>query len=213
MKLGPILLALFVLMVSAVSAGTLTVESDATTQYFNGTAWVNSASAWVHPAYSVITIPSTWIWRTYRVTSPEAQYGSNVTFKKDFNIPVCAENIKGNLKITADNEYNISLNSVFVGENNNWLTAETYPLTNLVPGANSFTIKAKNAMLADGSLGDIDTNPAALIYKADINYTGCSSGGSGGGGSGGGDPQVPEFGTVTALIVAVMGGLFIVMRR
>lgn len=153
---------------------TLTVVSDVTNEWWDGTTWQPAVACWVHPAWP--SIPgATWIWRT-KYTDPSWEY-ENVPeggweFRKIFILPTNAYDIIGSINITADNVYGLWVNEVYIGGDYRcaaigWATIETFDITAaLQPGENLIRIQALNY----GSWGDAYTNPAGLIYRADISY-------------------------------------------
>lgn len=130
-----------------------------------------------------------WIWESYRVENPVN--GDIVDFKKSFSIP--GTPTAGTLYITCDNGYELRVNGTLVGSaqldgdwrlsnltesyvhTHGWQSVESWDITsNLVPGANYFTIATANEYY--GSLdgqgnGTIDNNPAGLIFEANITFT------------------------------------------
>ncbi len=131
-----------------------------------------------------------WIWESNRPVDPAG--GDVVTFQNTVTIPAGAINIVGNIHITCDNGYELTLNSTFVGwaqlgagwkasnltkpfvNTNNWQTVESYDISSLlVPGANTFIIDCANEYMGtlDGqATGTQDNNPAGLIFEIEISY-------------------------------------------
>lgn len=106
-----------------------------------------------------------WVWESYRTVDPKVtQY---VSFEHAFNVP--GYPMGGKLHIATDNTYNASLNSAFVGEQtnyNNWYQVGAYDIFP-VEGANVLQVIGSNY---GSSSYTIDSNPAGLIYEAEITY-------------------------------------------
>jgi len=151
------------------------IISDETTQSWgltSGKAEGDSEYAWEHPAWSTpkseFMLGADWIWESEYVFNPETD--NWVFFTKDFQIPgLYPIELNGEIKITIDNEYyDLMLNWLSVGSDDVWTTVETYDISNeLLIGANEFEIMAKN-LGVPGSTAT--TNPAGLIYEAEICY-------------------------------------------
>ncbi len=172
-------------------AETVTVASDGTAQWSaDGTNWNLAVPTWVHPSWPSIT-GATWIWRTAQTDAPW-EY-ANVPdggwyFQKTFDIPECADmgTITGTLSVDADNSESSSINGHLLGQDGSlnkdgpdateWNTIETYNLVPyLVSGENTLSFRALNYF----NYGPYTSNPAGLIYKADITYTSTDTDGDG----------------------------------
>lgn len=106
-----------------------------------------------------------WIWPTTQ-WDPVKQAGNPVTFTKQFDIPQQAFDVKGQILITADNGYDLQVNGTEVGSAHHMLTTDTYDLsTFLRTGTNIITAEVKNDLG-----GSATTNPAGLIFRADVSY-------------------------------------------
>jgi len=198
MKIILLMVAAFVLVAGFASA--LTVQSDTSNEYFDGTNWNAAVAAYVHPLYTqYISIPATWIWKSYwyNFTGP-----SKVEFRKVFSTDRECDSYKATINITADNQYVFSVNGNLVGSDGDWFHPEAYDISQYIqPGENIFSFNVTNVALdypGTSNWGDQNSNPAALIYSANIE---CSN-------------QVPEFGTIAALI-ALAGAVaaFIIIRK
>lgn len=171
MKKALLFLPLFILAIAFVSAESLTIVSDTNTQYYGSSSW-NSASAvaTLSPQWMTYTdIPGAlWIWNSPSVTSDEAVLGSNVNFRREFDLPSCAKNFKGTITITTDNAFTLKFNSDNIGSSDNWYNAKTYDISSsLRSGVNYIFIDATNEAMVGGTP---ETNPAGVIYRADITY-------------------------------------------
>jgi hypothetical protein len=117
------------------------------------------------------------------VTQEEAYNGTPpITFRKIFTIPETATEINGSIRITADNAYELYLNGKLIGKEGvlvpmppdynirqwDWLTIETYPFIPK-PGENEIKIIVIN-YAQPYSWANPYSNPAGLIYRADISY-------------------------------------------
>lgn len=160
---------------------TLVIVSDITNEWWNGTVWKPAVACWVHPDWPIIH-GATWIWRSYLVDSEEL-FGP-ITFRKIFTIPEEAFDITGYLSITADNAYEIYLNSNFIGrdgfvtdppitykkdplDEERWRSIETYNITPaLRRSINEILIRAVNYR----NWVDPYMNPAGVVYKAIISF-------------------------------------------
>lgn len=173
-------------MATTVLATTQTVVSDTSTQWSSdNTNWNNAYVCSVTPSVWPSISGATWIWKE-ALTDPLAEYDSvpdgGWYFQKTFDIPKCADmsTISGTLYVDADNSESSSINGHFLGQdgslnkvgpdNYEWSTIESYPLSNanLVKGQNTLLFRALNFF----NYGDGYSNPAGLIFKADITYTG-----------------------------------------
>jgi hypothetical protein len=122
---------------------------------------------------SFVSIPGAhWIWKTQNVTFEEATSGiPPITFQKDFFLPADATGINGTITITVDDTYELYLNGVFVGADNDWTTVETYTFTSesglLVPGLNTISVRAVGVGI---EVSDSYNNPAGVIFRAIVSY-------------------------------------------
>jgi hypothetical protein len=85
-------------------------------------------------------------------------------------VPKKADTVDAQIKITADNAYDLFVNGAPVGSGNDWHIITTFPLTGaaaLHPGANWLVMKVTNFA---GPAPPFQ-NPAALIYKLRVTYT------------------------------------------
>jgi len=177
-------------LTSMISAATLNVVSDGTTEWSaDGISWNNATSTWVHPSWPTTLKDqgATWIWRTNQTDAPW-EY-ANVPdggwyFRKTFDVPECAdmETITGTLSVDADNSESSSINNQFLGQdgslnkigpdNYEWSTIETYSLSgNLTKGENTLMFRAINFF----DYGPYNANPSGLIFKAEITYNDLST--------------------------------------
>ncbi|MFX0001211.1 MAG: hypothetical protein ACFE88_13950 [Candidatus Hermodarchaeota archaeon] len=148
--------------------------------------WQPAVPCWTHGSWP--SIPgANWIWRT-DVTDPAGEY-MNVPqysslpdefgwlFKKEFTLPDTAHNIIGEMDVTADNSYKLWINDINVGgdgtmqkdgpDSQEWNTIETYDISDeITSGENDISIRALNYF----SWGTPTSNPAGLIFKAEICY-------------------------------------------
>jgi hypothetical protein len=204
---------MFILALTCVSAATIELKSDATTEYYNGATWSPAvAVSWISPLWTNnVHIPATWIWGSDGVTVSEAIHGSDVTFRKTFETPDCRL-ANGFLTITTDDKYTLKVNGYTVGSDNYWFSSETYDITPyIISGANNtLIIDATNNAMPDGNVRD---NPAGVIYSGTVTYF-CDDGS----GSGNGvdyvpnNTEVPEF-SVIAGAVALVGAIGIFLYR
>ncbi|MGH3141310.1 MAG: hypothetical protein ACRDQE_16405 [Gaiellales bacterium] len=113
-----------------------------------------------------------WIWKTHETvleqnTSP---YGP-VVFVRRVDVPRNADNpIHAQIRITADNAYDLFVNGAPVGSGNDWTVITTFQLTgaaSLHPGANWLVIRVTNFA---GPPAPFE-NPAALLYKLRVHYS------------------------------------------
>jgi hypothetical protein len=179
MLISTLTLAFNIRLVKSSNPEVLSISSDTTTEWWNGTAWNPSVACWVSPTWPSIE-GALWIWNSYLVDS-EALFGP-ITFRKLFILPDNAININGTISITADNAYELYFNDEFIGKDGyvssppitheedpqnveRWETIETYNIKPK-PGLNEIRIIAVNYR------GWVDpyTNPAGVIYRADIFY-------------------------------------------
>lgn len=109
-----------------------------------------------------------WIWSTRLVSGTEAAYGTAwLTFAKTFTIPVSATIVAGQIQITADNVYELYLNGLPVGSGGDLSKIDTYSLTPR-PGSNTLLIRALG--LNGNTTSTPFTNPAGLIYSAQVSF-------------------------------------------
>jgi hypothetical protein len=122
---------------------------------------------------SVVSIPGAhWIWKSQNLTPDEATSGTLlITFQKDFSLPADATGISGTITITVDDGYELFLNGVSLGADNDWTTPETYTISAesglLSPGQNTIVVRAT-------SIGRKESNsfynPSGVLFRADITY-------------------------------------------
>jgi len=91
------------------------------------------------------------------------------TFTKSLDIPSGYEDCTGSIKMTADNTYKLYVNGVFLGEDGDLTTVETYALSELQTGTNEIKIVAVNL---EPERVDHYTNPAMVLFRADITCAG-----------------------------------------
>lgn len=156
----------------------LALVSDTTTEYLteNGN-WSPAVFAWVSPDWPSL-FESSWIWKSEMVTPEEALNGTSITtFRRRFNLPLDARNVRGSLQITADNAYEILLNGTVIGADGvldpgsidlSWTSIETYPF-NAQPGVNEILIRAINYR-DSFDRNDPQLNPAGVVFSAEITY-------------------------------------------
>ena len=108
-----------------------------------------------------------WIWKTHETVLEQntSDYGP-VIFVRRVDVPKRAETITSQIRITADNAYDLFVNGVPVGSGNDWNVISTFPVT-LQPGPNWLVIKVTNFA---GPAAPFE-NPAALLYKLRVTYT------------------------------------------
>ena len=172
-----------VLPVSA-SGGTLTLVSDPTTEYFDGSNWHPAVAAWMTGAWPSIQ-GATWIWKSYLVTLEEAQNGVGpITFRRTFSLPAYATNASGSLRITADNAYRVYLNGSLLGRDGtmnpatyepypeSWLSVETYTVRPH-SGENTLTFEIVGYEWPNSTLPQ--HNPAAFVWRLDLAWQTTSS--------------------------------------
>lgn len=171
------------LMATAAFADSMTVASDATAQWSSdNTTWSPAVATWVHPSWPSIS-GATWIWRTAETDAPW-EY-ANVPnggwyFQKTFEVPECADmsTITGTLQVNADNSESSSINSTLLGQDGSlnkdgpdsqeWSTIESYDISGyLTKGENTLLFRALNYF----NYGPYNSNPAGLVFKADVTYT------------------------------------------
>ena len=171
MKKALLFLPLFILAIAFVHAENLTIVSDTSTQYYGSSSW-NSASAVasLSPSWVAnVNIPgAVWIWNSPSVTSDEAVNGGTVSFRREIDLPDCAKNFAGTITITTDNAFTLKFNSDAIGSSDNWYDIKTYNISSsLRPGTNFIYIDAINDAMVGGTP---ETNPAGVLYRADITY-------------------------------------------
>ncbi|MGV8172321.1 MAG: carboxypeptidase-like regulatory domain-containing protein [Candidatus Woesearchaeota archaeon] len=183
MKKLLLILPMLILMLGFVSADSLTLVSGTDAEYKDGGSWYNAMAVSDVSVWDSTILPSAlpgavWIWNSDGVTDEEAVLGSNVMFRQKFDLG-CVENIHGTISITSDDGFTLRVNSDEIATNSNWNTMETYDISaSLLSGqGNTLVIEAVNAPLVDGTPA---TNPAGVIYKADITYdkVACNSNGN-----------------------------------
>jgi len=136
-----------------------------------------------------------WIWESYRTVNPIC--GDIVWFTKTFDIPgLYLVDATASMYATCDNGYEFHVNSVLQGsaqlgegwessnltqsfvDRDGWQWVENYDFVNdLKLGTNTLLFKAANEYMGPldtGSIttpGNIDSNPAGLIYEGQVCYT------------------------------------------
>jgi hypothetical protein len=159
----------------------LTITSGTNLYYLSDDGWLPAVATWVYPGWPNLP-DATWVWKSYLVDPYEAIYGSDIiTFKSTFFLPPDAYDIVGTIGITADNAYELSLNSVVIGSDGildpsgsdqSWMTVENYDLVPQ-PGVNELSIRMINYHYPNGTPY---LNPAGLLFNAEITYsTNCPS--------------------------------------
>jgi hypothetical protein len=183
-----VVIALFVMLIPLVTMPSdveatenITIYSGTSTLYWDGDSWENAVKCWEHSAWTSLKPDSNsdWIWSSYYTDSSKVGTGEMLEFKVTFNIP-SSTGINGNIGINADNGYQVYSNGVLIGQdgrtdywNQNpdlqeWATVLDHSLTgNLVTGSNEILIKAYNYAMPGGTP---TSNPAALVFKIDVNY-------------------------------------------
>jgi len=97
---------------------------------------------------------------------PQGFIGAQTLFsRKSFCIPLNAYDISGNIDITVDNEFELFINGNSIGTGNNWATLYSFA-TVFQTGKNVIATKSINIPGPPTN----ETNPAALIYKAEVSY-------------------------------------------
>lgn len=123
------------------------------------------------PAAEPATPPALgrWIWHPGGKEEPHVCW-----FRKEFEIPAGAETAKAELRISADNEFVLSLDGGRVGEGRAWETPQTYDLASgLSPGRHYLAVEARNV---DGPCGLIAgltvvlKDGRALSYPSDASW-------------------------------------------
>lgn len=206
----------FVLVAGMATATSMTLVSGADAEYKDGDSWYNAVPlSYLHPSWIANIDTATgdlsgasWMWKTDGVTLDEAVLGSNVMFKHQFNLG-CSENFVGTITITTDNAYTLRVNSAEIGTNSDWNAPETYDISGaLQSGDNTLVIEATNEAIPGSNP---ESNPAGVLYRADITYDEKSCGNNGVVVPG---VEVPEF-NVIAAAVALIGalGIFLYTRK
>jgi hypothetical protein len=152
-------------------AVTTIVVSDRQTEFsLDGNNWSPAVATWVHPAWPVLP-GATWIWRVAKVSKDEAVNGSPVvTFRRKFTAPVGST--QATLKITADNAYQVSLNSRVIGssgvlaatsniDDGHWHRFDIYAVA-LQPGENVIIVRAVN--YRSGAVNP-ESNPGGVVFS------------------------------------------------
>jgi len=120
-----------------------------------------------------------WVWNRRNQTPNHALHGQRpLNFFWYFTLPRSATGITGTLRITVDNGYRVSLNSVKGGRdcatklhgdcrpNGGWPSIETWDI-HPRPGFNTIKVRAVNYP----GPADPYYSPAGLIFRADITYS------------------------------------------
>jgi hypothetical protein len=109
-----------------------------------------------------------WIWKTHETVMEQntSDYGP-VIFVRRIDVPTTADTISAQIRITADNAYELFINGTPIGTGNDWNVISTFPVTALQPGANWLVAKVTNFA---GPAAPFE-NPAALLYKLRVTYT------------------------------------------
>jgi len=109
-----------------------------------------------------------WIWKTHETVLEQntSDYGP-VIFVRRVDVPANADTIDAQIRITADNAYDLFANGTPVGSGNDWGVISTFQGVPLHPGANWLVIKVTNFA---GPAAPFE-NPAALLYKLRVTYT------------------------------------------
>jgi hypothetical protein len=146
-----------------------------------------------HLNYNFAPKGADWIWESYRTVHPVE--GDIVYFEKTFTLS--GYPTAGTLHITVDNGYEVWLNGNLVGSaqlglgweasnlmtafvSGDWSTVEAWPVSSLlVKGTNTLLVKAANEYEGPTDngepVGDINLNPAGLIFELDISGKWCPS--------------------------------------
>jgi hypothetical protein len=125
--------------------------------------------AWEHPVWnSSLSSPflmGDWVWESFRTNNPNIE--EYVTFQHNFNVP--GYPLSGVLHIATDNEYTATINDLFVGEQTDWHNWSQVGHHEFMPleGANTLQVIGYNY---GNDSYNIDSNPAGLIYEAEITY-------------------------------------------
>ena len=156
--------------VQACSAVSHEVVSDTTTTNTgddpSGNSVVVTPTAVTTSAWTATIAGASWIWSTAAIV--DGTVDNTETFTRTFTIDGVPTG-SATLAIAADNYYTVSVNGTPIGsemaDENNFSTADSYPVTNLVNGVNTITVVAKNK----GIPGDAINNPAGVLFK--LSYT------------------------------------------
>jgi len=150
-------LAMVIMMAGTSLAETLTLQSDTSVEYFDGTNWLPAVETQVHTWW--VLIPDVkWIWLCNNWTYPPI----TLTLRKQFSIPVNADKITGNLVIAADNTVSVYLNNVLIGDHDSYSSTKQFVLSGFIIGENELKFVVTN--------GIAEINPAGVTFKADIDY-------------------------------------------
>jgi len=142
--------------VGRVYAAEVSIPSDTSTQYFNGTEYVDSIATWTHSAWQKIP-GATWIWNSFYTTKP--RLGETVDFRKSLEVPGIPMNAEMEV-ITADNEFTAFLNGTYFEGGDDWRTTHTHSLS-LTQGLNILDFSVINWPY---NTEDSEINPGGLIY-------------------------------------------------
>jgi hypothetical protein len=109
---------------------------------------------------------ASWIWPYYRVDSAD-KFGP-YDFKKEFALPDDISDAAGSFQISSDDIYTLYINGELIADNVDAVgVVNTYQFTPL-PELNVIEITAFNIL---GFGVNPESNPAGIIYRADINFT------------------------------------------
>jgi putative nucleotidyltransferase with HDIG domain len=105
-----------------------------------------------------------WIWMDGFV----GDLAHPLYFLKTFSIPDGSVGIKGTIRITADNFFNLSINGVNYGgtappDTEQWRNLHAFPVTNLSPGENRISITAWEG---------VPGTPSGLVYELTVEMSG-----------------------------------------
>ena len=166
--------ALF-LQCSARAQSLAAIVSDQQTEYsLDGVKWSPSVLAWVHSAWPPLTDAS-WVWKSEYVTPQEAADGSKiVTFRRKFVLPQGMATTRADLRVAADNAYEVSLNGKILGHNGTldasanddevFKNVGEYPV-DVQPGENELVIRAINYHWQYGANPTAKDNPAGVVFR------------------------------------------------
>jgi len=144
MVLGLVLPMAMAMPVLASTPQTLTVVSDANTQWSAyGNNWQAAVPCLVHGSWPTIT-DATWIWKA-EYANPVDEYDNGPAggyyFQRIVKLPAGAGSISGSIQITADNAYTLEVNGNAVGgdgamdrngpDYGQWGSIETYDIGSL----------------------------------------------------------------------------------
>lgn len=133
-----------------------------------GNAVVVTPTAVTTSAWTASIPGATWIWSTPAIV--DGTVDNTETFTRTFTI-LGTPTGSATLDIAADNYYTVSVNGTPIdggagtATDNNFTVSASYPVTNLVNGANTITVVGKNK----GIPGDAINNPAGVLFK--LSYT------------------------------------------